>query len=95
MIIGVLYRPPSASVSAVLDDLQSQLIHVHATDKPLYVLGDVNFDWLQQDQPGVRRYTQVLNDISVKQLVRQPTRPVSGTLLDHVIVRSCDTVTTT
>ena len=30
---------------------------------------------------------------NVKQLVTEPTRPVSGTLLDHIIVRSTDAVT--
>ena len=95
VIIGVIYRPPSASVGVVLDDFQSQLAHVCATDKPLYVLGDVNFDWGHPNRPCVRRYSQMLDDVNVKQLVRQPTRPVSGTLLDHVIVRASDTVTTT
>ena len=94
VIIGVVYRPPNAPVDTVLDDLQRQLAHVCATDKPLYVLGDVNFDWLQQNQPGVRRYSQMLDDVNVKQIVREPTRPESGTLLDHAIVRSSDTITT-
>ena len=66
VIIGVVYRPPSAPVAGTLDDLQTQLTHALATNKPLYVLGDVNFDWLRQDQSGVRRYTQMFDDIDVK-----------------------------
>ena len=95
VVIGVMYRPPSAPVATVLDDMQCQLAHVCGTDKPLYVLGDVNFDWLQPSKPDVRRYSQMLGDVNVKQLVTEPTRPVSGTLLDHVIVRSSDAVTST
>ncbi|XP_043214665.1 uncharacterized protein LOC122378022 [Amphibalanus amphitrite] len=94
VVIGIMYRPPSAPVTAVLDDLQSQLAHVCGTDKPLYVLGDVNFDWLRLAELDVRRYSQVLEDVNVKQLVSVPTRPVSGTALDHVIVRASDAVTT-
>ena len=94
VVIGIMYRPPSAPVTAVLDDLQSQLAHVCGTDKPLYVLGDVNFDWLRLAELDVRRYSQVLEDVNVKQLVSVPTRPASGTALDHVIVRASDAVTT-
>ncbi|XP_043210133.1 uncharacterized protein LOC122375044 [Amphibalanus amphitrite] len=93
-IVGVLYRPPSAPVAAALDDLQTQLAHVISTGKPIFVLGDTNFDSLQPDKPDVRRYLQMLSDLNTKQLVTCQTRPASGTLLDHVLVRASDDVTT-
>ena len=95
VVIGVIYRPPGAPVAAALDDLQGQLVHVCGTDKPLFVLGDVNFDWLQPAKPDVRRYGQVLEDVNVKQLVTEPTRPATGMLPDHIIVRTTDVITST
>ena len=92
-LIGVMYRPPSAPVSATLDDMQSQLVHINATGRPLYLLGDLNVDLLQPTKPEVQRYQQALHDINVKQLVSSPTRPESGSLIDHIIVRSSDDVT--
>ena len=81
-------------MSAILDDMQDQLAHVNGTGKPLYLLGDLNFDLLQPTKPEVRRYTQTLQDLNLKQLVTEATRPESGSLIDHAIVRSSDDVTT-
>ena len=73
--------------------MQSQLVHVNATGRPLYLLGDLNIDLLQPGKPEVQHYQQALHDINVKQLVGSPTRPESGSLIDHIIVRSSDGVT--
>ena len=76
--IGVVYRPPSAAVAAVLDDLHLQLAHVIGTGKPVFVLGDTNFDLLRPQKSEVQRYSQTLQDLGLKQLVTGPTRPESG-----------------
>ena len=94
-IVGVIYRPPSAPVTAVLDDLQTQLAHVICTGKPIYALGDTNFDALQPTKADVHRYLQTIGDLNMQQLVASPTRPASGTLIDHVLVRTSDDVTAT
>ena len=94
-VIGVVYRPPSAPVTAALDDLQAQLTHVICTGKPIFALGDVNFDALQPAKADVHRYLQMISAMDMKQLVTGPTRPASGTLIDHVLVRSSDDVTAT
>ena len=94
IVIGVIYRPPSAPVSASLDDIQDQLAHAIGNGKPVYLLGDFNFDLLQPARPEVRRYIQIIQDLNMKQLVTDPTRPESGSLIDHILVRSTDDVTT-
>ena len=77
----------------MLDDLQDQLVHVIGSGKPLFVLGDTNFDMLKVTGSDVQKYRQVLEDLNLKQIVVDQTRPASGALLDHVIVRSTDSVT--
>ena len=56
-------------------------------------MGDTNFDLLKAAAPDVQRYRQTLDDLSLKQIVVDRTRPESGALLDHIIVRSTDSTT--
>ena len=86
--LGAIYRPPSGAISDALDDLQEQLLYVVGTGRPLYALGDTNFDLLKAAAPDVQLYQQTLDDLSLKQIVTDRTRSESGALLDHVIVRS-------
>lgn len=93
VVVGVIYRPSGSGTVDTTEDLRSQLNDIMSTDKPLYVLGDTNFDLLKANKPGVGRYKAMLDDLQLKQLVASCTRPVSGTLLDHVLVRCKDNVT--
>ena len=58
-----------------------------------YYYGDVNYDLLQPNKAEVKRYTQVLQDLNLKQLMVDVTRPESGSLIDHAVVRSSDDTT--
>ena len=93
LIVGVIYRPPGGAISPVLEDLHDQLVRVVGMGKPICVVGDTNLDTLQQHKPDVKRYLQILHDLSLRQIVTGPTRPESGSQLDHVIVRSSDDTT--
>ncbi|KAF0292538.1 hypothetical protein FJT64_009479 [Amphibalanus amphitrite] len=95
VVVGVIYRPPSAPVTAAIEDLQTQLAHAICTGKPVFVLGDTNFDTLKPDKADVHRYLQMISAMDMKQLVSCPTRPASGSLIDHVLVRQSDDITTT
>ena len=90
--MGVIYRPPSGAISAVLEDLHDQLLCVTGMGRPVCVFGDTNFDTLQPHKPDVQRYLQVLHELSLKQIVSGPTRPESSSQLDHVLVSCCDDV---
>ena len=72
--LGAIYRPPSSAISAALDYLQEQLLCVLETGRPLYVLGDTNFDLLKPIAPDAQRYMQILDELSLKQMVTDPTR---------------------
>ena len=50
-IVGVSYRQPSEDIAPALDDLEHQLVRVLETDKPLFLLGDLNFDPLSPTKP--------------------------------------------
>ena len=86
IIIGVVYRPPSAAVTPTLQELNRHITQVIAKNRPLYLLGDLNFDLMSPNKPGVAAYSQLLTEFSLSQLIREPTHPSpTPTLLDHLI----------
>ena len=96
VIVGVGYRPPAGAAVAAIDDLHHQLTRVLARDRPTYLLGDFNFDALQPTKPGVTGYLQLLEDLSLHQLVAAPTRPGNTpTLIDHLITNRPELTTNT
>ena len=91
IIVGVVCRPPSAVVTPSLLGLGHQLTQVLAKNKPVYLLGDTNFDLLSPDKPGVAAYRQLLSDYSLSQLIDAPTHPdPTPTLLDHLVTSTPD-----
>ena len=93
-IVGTLYRPPASNVASVLDDLHHQLTFLLAKQYPLYVLGDVNLDLLKPSATGVRKYQQILEELTLQQLISSPTRTTetTSTLIDHIFTSRPDLV---
>jgi len=91
LVVGAIYRPPDSTVSSFLDSLRSQLQVALSRGKPLLLLGDMNIDLSSPNMPGVRRYQQLLTELSLHQLVHEPThlspRP---SILDHIITNQPD-----
>ncbi|KAF0289753.1 hypothetical protein FJT64_012004 [Amphibalanus amphitrite] len=86
VVAGVIYRPPSSPPASTLDDLHHQLTSVLALDLPVYLLGDTNFDVLRPLKAGVAAYTELLSDLTLRQLITTPTHPgPTPSLIDHVI----------
>ena len=52
MIIGIIYRPPSSPTAAAIETIHDQLVYALTKNKPVYVLGDTNFDLLQPSKRG-------------------------------------------
>ncbi|KAF0308377.1 Proteasome subunit alpha-type 7-like [Amphibalanus amphitrite] len=93
IIFGAIYRPPSGPVAPVIEDLHDQLAYVVSKEKPVYILGDTNFDVNQPAKTGVREYGQLLHDFSLHQLITTPTRPgPNPSLIDHMITNRPDLV---
>ena len=93
-MLGTLYRPPKSPVTPVLNDLQGQLTSILVHHQPTYILGDLNLDVSQPATPGVKRYLEILDELSLTQLIKTPTRTTStsATIIDHVIVSRQDLV---
>ena len=91
IIVGVVYRPPAGSPTPAIDDLHRQLTHVMAKDQPVFLLGDTNFDVTRPNKPGVTSYLQQLTDLSLRQLITEPTHPGQNpSLIDHFITNRHD-----
>ena len=92
--VGVMYRPPGEPPVPAIDDLHDQLVYVMAKNKPVYVLGDTNFDILRPDKPGVTPYIQLLSSLSLSQIITSATHPgPTPTLLDHILTSHPDLTT--
>ena len=68
-----------------LDDLFSEL--VASRDGMLILAGDVNIDMIKQQTSDVKRYSEILESLNLKQVVAKATRTTksSKTLVDDVI----------
>ena len=93
VVVGVAYRPPRGAVQPYLDDLRDQLAHILISGHSAYLLGDLNFDLLRPEKPGVASYQQLLADLHCRQLVTDSTHR-DGSLLDHIIVPETDEMAT-
>ena len=84
--VGVIYRPPSCPVSTSLDALQRLPTAASSAGRLTFLLGDVNFDVLDGESPNTKRYTSVIEEMNMQQLVNSPIhlQPRPSTL-DHVI----------
>ena len=56
-------------------------------DGLLILSGDMNIDFLQERNPIVRQYNELLQSLNLHQHVKKPTRVtnVSATLIDHIV----------
>ncbi|KAF0290688.1 hypothetical protein FJT64_011126 [Amphibalanus amphitrite] len=64
---------------------------VLGTGTPVYLLGDVNIDLLRPEKPDTVQYSALLTELSLKQLVQQPTHPGDRpSLIDHALTNQDD-----
>ena len=90
-MIGAIYRPPDGRLSHDIDALRQQLLDVLGTDKPVYFLGDLNIDLLSPENPEAVQYLALLTDMSLVQLVNQPTHPGSTpSQIDHIVTNQAN-----
>ena len=89
--VGAIYRPPTSPLGSSLEHLGEQLQAARCLDRPVFLLGDININMLDDGSPQTRNYNAVLDEHGMAQLVRQPTHlhPVP-TALDHVITNQLE-----
>ena len=91
IIVGAIYRPPSGPVVPTIDDMHDQFAHVISKMKPVYIIGDTNFDITRSDKVGVKEYLRLLSDLSLHQMIKSPTHPgPNPSLIDHLITNRLD-----
>ena len=91
--VGVIYRPPDSPVTPSLEHLHNQLRESAGAGRPVFLLGDTNFDVLNTTSSITRRYTDMLSELSMTQLVDGATHlHPTPTALDHAITNLQDPV---
>ena len=89
--VGVIYRPPDSEVTASLDHLEGQLRKAAGAGRPLFTLGDFNFNVLNAAAPGTRRYLDLICELNLAQLIDGPTHlHPTPSALDHIITNQTD-----
>ena len=97
LIIGTVYRPPSANLHAFLESFQQLLDRVTRDNKMCYIMGDFNLDLLNTDlHSATNEFINALFSHFLYLLISRPTRltSYSATLIDNIftinISASCD-----
>ena len=82
---GCMYRHPHAN-SLTFDYILDVFNYIHLRNKPFYVLGDFNCNFLSKNN----KMEQIINNTKLNQLVNKPTRTtsLSATLLDLIVTNS-------
>ena len=85
-----VYRPPSSD-SSYLDLLDLFLTRIDCTKYQSVILGDFNFNLLDNTAQS-KRFTDLFLSFLYDQLIVTATRPISGSLLDHIYSNSSDNI---
>ena len=89
LIIGRVYRPPSANLHAFLESFQQLLDRVTRDNKMCYIMGDFNLDLLNTDlHSATNEFINALFSHFLYLLISRPTRltSYSATLIDNLLI---------
>ena len=93
IIIGVLYRMPNSSIEVFNDRITDILNVANRENKLIYLLGDINIDFLKTDEHSpTSSFVDTLYSYNVFPLITKPTRvtKTSATLIDHILTNNLD-----
>ena len=90
LLISCVYRPPNSKVDICHDKIKDLICHSERIDSELWVLGDLNIDYLIRDKPDVKKFITTFRSYGLNQLITDITRPFknSGTCIDWIITSS-------
>lgn len=94
-IFVALYRPSSLrDYIAFLSEFEIVYSQLLSLSNEIICMGDINFDLLNLEKPGVKQYLDLLNFFSIYQLIDEPTRvtATSRTLLDHLLTTNANLI---
>lgn len=89
-ILMTIYRPPNTTVDKwqLITDVIEQVMDT-LPDSNLIITGDLNNDLLQNSQCHLQ---DIINSFGFIQVIKEPTRPVSNTLLDPIICNKSELI---
>ncbi|KAG5874023.1 hypothetical protein JTB14_029295 [Gonioctena quinquepunctata] len=73
MIKGVVYRQPGTNVSNFLRELNSVIECAYVEADSIIVMGDININLLCSDSSDSKKFSSLLTDYGVLQMVKNPT----------------------
>ena len=87
IILGVLYRHPSADINDFQEKLGENICKLNNLKLKYYICGDINIDLLRgSTNIKIQEYIDLLVSLGCSSLVNVPTRisATCSTLLDHL-----------
>ena len=73
-VICTTYRPTDTSLCCFDTDLSGTLTSALSLNKPIYIIGDLNCNVLNTNDPGQSALLNFCNCFNLTQLVEEPTR---------------------
>ena len=83
LLIAGVYRP-SSSTSDADASIAKNIEKAYLLNKEMVLLGDFNVDFLNANQASKHKLIEILTNLHLTQLVKEVTRPISGTCLDNI-----------
>ncbi|XP_044756310.1 uncharacterized protein LOC123314914 [Coccinella septempunctata] len=83
--LSSIYRSPDTSVASFNMEISEYLHNINLNMKHI-IAGDMNINLLDHDS-FVEEYKNILSSYGFVSMINRPTRPDSGTCLDHFFVR--------
>lgn len=93
ILVGCVYRPPSAKIQ-YLDEICDMFDAVCDQKREIFILGDLNIDWLSPHCPMKNKLKSTATACGLKQIITQPTRVAtsalgnSATCIDHIFTNN-------
>ena len=83
LLIASVYRPPS-STSDAGSSIAKNIEKAYLLNKEMVLLGDFNVDFRNANHASKHKLIKILTNLHLAQLLKEVTRPISGTCLDHI-----------
>ena len=89
-IIANTYRPPDGSLTDFQDFMEAALNSVDLLKNELFIIGDLNLDFLDNKVAGVKELKLLFKQFGLMQLIKEPTRysPIRNSCLDLICTNS-------
>lgn len=85
--IGCIYNPPASPKRSFLNELHHTLDNMQGMSDEIFCVGDGNIDFLDIENTYTRGFNEILEELSLRQLISSPTRTndKTSTAIDFII----------